>query len=573
VTELPYQVNKAGWIEKVADLVNQNKLDGITDIRDESDRDGMRVVIELKRDVQPSIVLNHLYRMTPLQNNFGIILLAIADNQPRQLPLRDMLQHFLDFREETLTRQYSHELQKAESRAHILEGLLSALDSIDEIIDILRNAPDGSTAKMQLQESLEFSDRQADAILAMPLRRLTSMERQNYQTEFDEINQRIEELRRLLNNRKELLKSLKKDLRALKKKFSDERRSRILSAEQHAKETAQLAEITAEEAAAEQETVLEFTQRGYVRRMNPKTFQKQQSKQEEQPLRTLVEAPDFTTQIDQTTTENELLVLTRSGKAYTIGVGDIPATPRQSKGSPVISLLPSNAQGDPETILTQFVLSKHAEDLEGWYLVMLTLEGRIKRVALAEFVNLSGRGLVAMKLKEGDELVYAVLVEVGDQLVIGTTGGRVLRFQVDDEQIPVMSRSAQGVQIVRLRKQEALAGCVALGTEDEMLLVTTQGYAKRMVVNLARRVNRGDLGIQGIQFSNKTDTLVAIVPAFPETEVIFVTDGDRIARLPVEDVPQEGREGSGKRVLKLEKKEKVVNVVLAETTVVEGGEN
>ncbi len=233
VTELPYQVNKAAWIEKMADLVAQGKLDGISDIRDESDREGIRVVIELRREANPQKILSFLYRQTALQTNFGTIMLALDNGQPRQMPLRDLLQQFLNFREETLTRRYQHELDKAENRAHTVEGLLLALSHLDEIIDILRNAPDGSTAKVTFLEQFDLSDRQADAILAMPLRRLTGMERQNLQDEFDELTARMQDLQRLLGDRRELLKALKKDLRALKKKYGDERRTRIVSVNGH----------------------------------------------------------------------------------------------------------------------------------------------------------------------------------------------------------------------------------------------------------------------------------------------------------------------------------------------------
>jgi DNA gyrase subunit A len=564
VTELPFQVNKASWIEKIADLTNQGRIEGIIDIRDESDRDGMRVVIELKRDAQPALVLNTLYKITPLQSNFGVIMLAIVNGQPRQLPLRELLQTFLDFREETLTRQYSNELEKAEGRAHILAGQLLALENLDSVIHILRNAPDGTTAKMRMQEDLEFSDRQADSILSMPLRRLTGLERQNLQTEFEEISQRMEELHTLLDNRKELLKSLKKDLRSLKRKYADLRRTRILTATERATETAQLAEIAAEELVAE-ETIVELTQRGYVRRLTPKAFQKrQQSKPEELPTGKLIESDDFTTEMHRAIEKQQMLVLTRSGKAYTINVGDIPLTPRQSKGTPTVSLLPLTGQGEAETVVAQFVLPSDPEDLKGWYLTMLTQQGRIKRVALSEFTNLSGRGLNATKVKEDDELAYAIQVQVGDQLVIATTGGRILRFQVDDEQIPVMGRAAQGIQIVRLRKQEALVGCVALGTEDEMLLVSAQGYAKRMQVKLVRTIKRGDLGIQGIQFALKTDTLAAIAPAFPDTEVTLMTNEAHMIKNPIKAIPQQGREGKGNRLCKLNKQEMVKEVAIAD---------
>jgi DNA gyrase subunit A len=567
VTELPFQVNKAGWIEKIADLTNQGRIEGIIDIRDESDREGMRVVIELKRDAQPSKVLSSLHKLTPLQNNFGVIMLAIANGQPRQMPLRELLQNFLDFREETLTRQYTHELSKAENRAHILEGQLIALDNLDTVIDILRNAPDGTTAKMEMMGELDFSDRQADSILAMPLRRLTGLERQNLQTEFGEINQRMEELRTLLNNRKELLKALKKDLRSLKKKYADPRRTRILSAAEQAEETAQLAEIAAEEIAAEA-AVLEFSQRGYLRRLTPKAYQKQKQKQEEIPSGKLIDSSDFATEAYSTIATQQLLILTRSGKAYPVNIGDIPPTPRQSRGTPVVTLLPQSVQGE-ETIVGQFILPDEPEDFETWFIILLTQQGRMKRLPLSEFANMTGRGLTVIKTKEDDELAYALQVQVGDQCILGTTGGRVLRFQVDDEQIPVMSRSAQGVQIIRLRKGEALVGCVALGTEDDMLLVSAQGYAKCMEVKLVRAVKRGDLGIQGIQFANKTDTLVAIAPAFSDTEVTLITNEDHMIKFSIDHVPQQGREGSGDRLVKLTKKEVVNEVAIVDVAVEE----
>jgi DNA gyrase subunit A len=561
VTELPFQVNKATWIEKIAELVNQGRIEGIADLRDESDRDGMRVVIELKRDAQPAVILERLYKLTPLQTNFGVIMLAIVDGQPRQLPLREMLQEFLSFREATLTRQYRYELQKADDRAHVLAGLLQSLDRLDDVIDILRHAPDGSTAKTTMKERFEFSDRQADAILAMPLRRLTGLERQNLQTEYNELTQRMQELQRLLDNRKELLKSLKKDLRTLKRKYADPRRTRLLTAEEQAIESAQLAEMVAEGEAETQEVVLEFTHRGYVRRLSPKVFQRQQAKQESQPVQTLVPNEDFTTLVEMATASQELLVLTRSGRAYTVKVSDIPPTTRQSKGTPLVTLLPSTAQGDPETIVTQFVL--FPDDLETLDLIMLTRQGRLKRMPLSEFTHLTGRGLTALKLKEDDELRYVTLAETGEQLVLATSGGRVLRFEINDEQVPIMGRSAQGYLALRLPKQEELVGCLALTASDELLLISAQSSAKRMPISAIKSVNRGEIGVQAIQFAAKTDRLAGIALAVPGIEVKVLTDADRMARLLLEQIPKQPRTGSGDRLLKLDKKEKVVEWVVA----------
>jgi DNA gyrase subunit A len=558
VTELPFQVNKAAWIEKIADLVNQGRIDGIADIRDESDRDGMRVVIELKRDTQPALVLDKLYKLTPLQTNFGAIMLALAEGQPRQMPLRELLQQFLDFREVTLTRQYTHELQKAENRAHILEGLLSALEHIDDIINILRSAPDGSTAKVLMQEQFDFSDRQADAILSMPLRRLTGLERQNLQQEFDDLVVRMEELHRLLNDRKELLKALKKDLRALKKRYADPRRTRLMTAEEQAEEMAQLAEIVEEE--GEQEAVLEFTQRGYVRRSSPKAFQRKQAKQDDRPTLTPVDSEDFVTLVEIATTDQELLMLTRSGKAYTVKVSEIPATSRQSKGTPLVTLLPPSAQDDPETIVTQFVL--YPDDLETLDLIMLTRQGRIKRLPLSEFANLTGRGLTALKLKDDDELLFATLAEVGEELLLATSGGRVLRFKVDDEQIPVMGRAAQGQQALRLHKKEVLVGCVAMAANDHLLMVTTHGYAKQMPVKGIKPIQRGEIGVQAMSFALKTDTLAGIASSVGTTELMLLTEEAQMVRVPVDEIPICRRDEAGDRLVKLAKKEKIDSVIV-----------
>jgi DNA gyrase subunit A len=561
VTELPYQVNKAAWIEKIADLVNNNKIEGILDIRDESDRDGMRVVIELKREVNPQWVLNQLYKLTPLQINFGAILLALAENQPRQLALRELLQQFLSFREQTLTRQYRYELDKAEAQLHILEGLLFALENLDEIIDILRHAADGSSAKLTMQDQFGFSDRQSNAILAMPLRRLTGLERQNLQDEFDNLTRRMNELQLLLSNRREFLKALKKELRTLKRKFADGRRTRIQTEAQRAEESAALAEAIAEASQAEEEVILEFTQRGYVRRSTPKLYQRQLAKQQElQPIGTLVEGEDVAMQTEAATTKQEVLVLTRSGKAYAFPVAEIAQTKGQSKGTPLVSLLPQSAQADPEPIAAQFILNDQTVQQD---LLMVTHLGRIKRLPLTEFQNLTGRGLMAIRLREEDELVSVILVQTDEQVILATSGGRMLRFEINDEQVPIASRTAQGQPGLRLGKQEKIVGCVAVQPEDYFVSISTLGYAKRMPAQILRLANRGELGLQAFPFASKTDSLMAICPAHAETEIILLTNTERSTRLPIENIAVWGKDNSGDRILKLAKGEKIVEVAIA----------
>ena len=323
VTELPYQVNKAGWIEKIAQLVNAGRLEGIADIRDESDRDGMRVVIELKRDAPAQRVLQDLYRTTPLQSNFGVIMLALDNGQPRQLPLRDVMQAFLSFRETTLTRHYQNQLDKTEAKLHITEGVLTALNNLDAIIDILRNAPDGTTAKQQFQQRFDLSDRQSDAILAMPLRRLTGLERQGLETDFAELSQRRDELQVLLADRHELLKAMKKELRSLKKKFTDPRRTRIQTEAQRAEESQQVEEIIAE--AVEEAAVVEFTQKGYVRRFSQKAYQRRQARLEIDSDPKLHDVDDDpVVQVEPALTNQEVLTLTREGNRQGLTLGVLP---------------------------------------------------------------------------------------------------------------------------------------------------------------------------------------------------------------------------------------------------------
>jgi DNA gyrase subunit A len=558
VTELPYQVNKAGWIEKIAQLVNAGRLEGIADIRDESDRDGMRVVIELKRDTPAQRVLQDLYRTTPLQTNFGVIMLALDNGQPRQMPLREVMQAFLAFRETTLTRHYQHQLEKTEAKLHITEGLLTALNNLDAIIDILRNAPDGTTAKQTFQQRFDLSERQSDAILAMPLRKLTGMERQGLATEAEELTQRRDELNRLLNDRHELLKAMKKELRALKKKFADPRRTRIQTEAERAEESQQMEEIIAE--VAEAEAVVEFTQKGYVRRYSQKSYQRRQARLEADTNPKLHDLDDDpVVQTEPALTTQEVLTLTRDGRAFTVAVENIPANPRQGKGSPLVNLLPGSVPPAADAIVARFILR---EELLEHDLVLVTQRGKIKRAPLKEFTNLTGRGLTAMKVKDGDELAYVTLVELGDDLVLGTTGGRLLRFPIDDDNLPVLGRAAQGPQGIRMGKAETLAGCVRVQSgKDCLLMVSAAGYAKRLPVEGLRIAKRGDIGTQSFQFSLKTDQLVALLPAPPQTSLAVFTSADRTAIIPLEAVPRQGRTGESDRLVKPNKGETITQVI------------
>ncbi len=588
ITELPYQVNKAGWIEKVADLVNQGRLQGISDLRDESDREGMRVVIELKRDTNPQEILQHLYHQTALQMTFGAILLAIVDGQPRQLSLRQVLQEFLTFREQTLNRRYNYELGKAQSRVHLVEGLLKALSNLDEVIQILRQAPDGSTAKINLCSQLDFSEVQGDAILAMPLRRLTSLEQQNLQQEFEQISQQISLLEQLLNDRRELLKVLKKDLRSLKRKYNDPRRTKLAPNSndtriQDEKGTSrQGAEVDQDNPKSKivrlsvaevqnpkleqpaESAILEFTQRGYVRRTQPSG---RKSKAENG-----LHDNDFIIQTVLTDTEKDLLILTGGGKVYPVNVGEIPPTTgRSPRGKPLITMLSSTAQGAQEAVVSRFLLP---ENLETEQMILLTKQGRIKRLSLEEFTNLTRRGITILKLKDDDELSFTQFATPGEHLILASSGGRLLRFAVNDEQLPIMGRTAMGLQAFRLLKNQQMVGCVTVGKDDQLLLVTQEGYAKRMAASQLRAANRGDLGTQALKFASKTDNLAGMVIAMPSLrdatrtagyanasgEVALVTNKERVVRIPVETVPLLGKDVKGESILQLNRDEKIITV-------------
>ncbi len=580
VTELPYQVNKAAWIEKMAELVNHGRIEGIADIRDESDRSGMRVVIELKRDVSVHGVLDQLHKQTALQGNFGVIMLALVNGQPRQLTLRQLLGEFLSFREYTLTRHYTHQLDQDERRLHIVEGLLACLRQLDTVIEILRNAADGTTAKIALQNQLNITEVQADAILGMPLRRLTGLEQQKLQTEFDELTARIEQLRRLLNNRSELLKALKKELRSLKRKYADPRRTKLAATAQKLQSNAhQLTEVKSktgksktqeavnnkgkknfnqpslpipEPSAEEEEVVLEFTHKGYVQRLHPSKEQKSV-----QPPKN---GDNFVVQTQLTTTGDELVVITTSGKAFPVKVRDIPPAAGRKQGTPLEKLLPNGAQS--ETVVAHFLLPEAKDTLS---LILLTQQGRIKRLPVSELSNLTARGTTVLKIKDDDQLQYVSLAQAESQLVLGTSNGRILRFDINDEKLPLMGRSAQGNQALRLSRREHLVGCTTVSTEDDLLLVSEQGYGKRLPVSAIRRVNRGELGTQALQFKTSTDSLVGMVPASKGSEVVFLTSAERVMPLKVKSVKLWGKDGTGDRIAKLKPEEKIINVAMLAT--------
>ncbi len=604
VTELPFQVNKAAWIEKIAELVNLGKLEGIADIRDESNREGIRVVIELKRESQPQQVLAALYQQTALQTNFGAIILALVDNQPRQLSLKQVLQEFLHFRETTLTRQYGDELQQASDRLHLVEGLLLALQNIDRVVDILKNAPDGTTAKYRFRAELGISDPQADSILAMPLRRLTGLERQKLETEATELQTKIQQLETLLHNRQEFLKSLKKELRSLKKKFADSRRTKI--------RTGKSGDRRQETEGKKQDSVVKKQETVPMKKFSPPQtkevslptphtphptpslkaeVKKQENKVKKKPesenapslsLFTPQEPPenailllDAEDKISWTTPEERapdrgliiyqqaiekrenFLVILDNAKAYPIAIREVP--PQANQPVLISSLLTKTAQKESEAVLNQFFLTEPQKNQE---LLLLSQQGRIKRLPINELEGVGSRGLSLMKLKEDDRLYGAIFTHEGLDLAIATSSGRVLRYPVREELLPIMGKSAQGLAILRLRYGEHLAGCVSLPHRENLLLISGLGYGKRLAIENLRLSQLGDLGSPALQFVNKQDSLAAMVAARAGSIVLLSTNQNRKLPLEVETVAVTGKDGTGSQLVKLNPTEKIIKAQL-----------
>ena len=604
VTELPFQVNKAAWIEKIAELVNLGKLEGIADIRDESNREGIRVVIELKRESQPQQVLAALYQQTALQTNFGAIILALVDNQPRQLSLKQVLQEFLHFRETTLTRQYGDELQQASDRLHLVEGLLLALQNIDRVVDILKNAPDGTTAKYRFQAELGISDPQADSILAMPLRRLTGLERQKLETEATELQTKIQQLETLLHNRQEFLKSLKKELRSLKKKFADSRRTKI--------RTGKSGDRRQETEGKKQDSVVKKQETVPMKKFSPPEMKevslptphtphptpsfkaevkKQENKVKKKPesenapslsLFTPQEPPenailllDAEDKISWTTPEERapdrgliiyqqaiekrenFLVILDNAKAYPIAIREVP--PKDNQPVLIDRLLTKTAQKESEAVLNQFFLTEPQKNQE---LLLLSQQGRIKRLPINELEGVGSRGLSLMKLKEDDRLYGAIFTHEGLDLAIATSSGRVLRYPVREELLPIMGKSAQGLAILRLRYGEHLAGCVSLPHRENLLLISGLGYGKRLAIENLRLSQLGDLGSPALQFVNKQDSLAAMVAARAGSIVLLSTNQNRKLPLEVETVTVTGKDGTGSQLVKLNPAEKIIKAQL-----------
>uniref|UniRef100_A0A7C3Z0D7 DNA gyrase subunit A n=1 Tax=Desulfobacca acetoxidans TaxID=60893 RepID=A0A7C3Z0D7_9BACT len=542
VRELPYQVNKARLIERIAELVKDKKIEGISEIRDESDREGLRVVIQLKKDEPAQTILNQLYLHTQMQVTFGINLVAIVENRPELLSLRDLLRHFLAHRQEVIIRRTRYELKQAEARAHILAGLLIALDHLDEVIDLIRAAPDTATAKEQLISRFGLDDLQAQAILDMRLARLTGLERQKIVDEAKELETAIARFRLILSEEAQVKALIAEELRELKEKFGDERRTEIIR---------QARELTDEDLIADEEMVVTISHRNYIKR-TPLNIYRSQRRGGKGRTGMLTREHDFVSQLYVATMHSYFLVFTNTGRVFWIKVHEIPPGSPTAQGRAIVNLLKLAPEDKLATILPV------KEFVEGASLVMATKQGIVKKTELMNFSRPRKGGIIAINLDEGDELVGVGLAEPGQDIFLGTRLGKVIRFLADE--VRDMGRAARGVKGIDVSEPDAVVGMEVVQPEGIILTVTERGFGKRTRADAYPRHHRGGQGVKGLHITPKNGPVLGLLQLGEDDEIMLVTDRGKIIRIAAQDIPIVGRVTQGVKLMDADPEEKVVSV-------------
>jgi DNA gyrase subunit A len=540
--ELPYQVNKARLIERIAELVKDKKIEGISEIRDESDREGLRVVIQLKKDEPAQTILNQLYLHTQMQVTFGINLVAIVENRPELLNLRDLLRHFLAHRREVILRRTRYELKQAEARAHILRGLLIALDHLDEVIDLIRAAPDTATAKEQLISRFELDDLQAQAILDMRLARLTGLERQKIVDEAKTLEKAIARFRRILSEEAQVKALIAEELRELKDKFGDERRTEIIP---------QAQELTDEDLIADEEMVVTISHRSYIKR-TPLNIYRSQRRGGKGRMGMFTRENDFVSQLYIATMHSYFLVFTTTGRVFWLKVHEIPAGSPTAQGKAIVNLLRLAPEDKLATIwpVREFV--------EGPSLVIATKQGIIKKTKLMEYSRPRKGGIIAINLAEGDEVVCVRLAEPEQDIFLGTKLGKVIRFL--SSEVRDLGRAARGVKGIEVSKKDMVVGMEVVLPEGIILTVTERGFGKRTRADAYPRHHRGGQGVKGLDIVKKNGPVLALLQVTEDDEIMLVTDRGKIIRLATQHIPIIGRVTQGVKLMDAELEEKVVSV-------------
>ncbi len=542
IRELPYQVNKARLIERIVELVREKKIEGISDIRDESDREGLRVVIQLRKDEPPEIILNQLFLHTPLQITFGINLVAIVGNRPELLSLKDLLHHFLAHRKEVITRRTRYELKQAEARAHLLAGLLIALEHLDAVIALIRAADNPGVAKEQLMERFGLSELQAQAILDMRLQRLTGLERQKIVDEAREVEAAIARYRAILADEALVKELIAQELTEIKEKFGEPRRTGIIKVAQ---------EFRAEDLIADEEMVVTISHRGYIKRTALNVYRSQRRGGKGRTGMATREN-DFVSQLYVASTHSYFLIFTSSGRVYWLKVHEIPLGTPSSPGKAIVNLLNLGAEEKLATILP---VRDFREDLS---LVMATRRGVVKRTELGFFQRPRKGGLIALSLDEGDELVSVGLTAPDQDIFLATRQGKVIRFL--SSEVRDMGRMARGVKGMELAEGDEVVGMEVMRPQDTILTVTQRGYGKRTPADAYPRHHRGGQGVKGLQITAKNGPVLGLVQLNPEDEIMLVTDRGKILRMAARDIPVVGRVAQGVKLIDVEPEEQVVSV-------------
>jgi DNA gyrase subunit A len=579
ITEIPYQVNKARLIERIAELVNEKKIDGIADLRDESSRDGMRVVVELKRDAIPQIVLNKLYKLTPMQSTFGVINLAIVQGQPRVLKLREMLEYFIEFRREVVRRRTEYDLRKARARAHILEGLSKAIDALDYIIPLIRNARSVDEARQWLTNNnatmtevkqwkgtptdatvagfidklkkvmrrLEFSEAQAQAILDLQLRRLSALERQKIIDEYEGIIRLITELEDILANEASLRRVIVNELEEVKKNFGDARRTQIID---------EGVELSIEDMIADEDVAITVTKNGYVKRTAVSTYTRQGRGGKGRSGASTGKNEDWVEHLFIASTHSYLMIFTDDGQVFKLKVHEIPDALPSARGKAVVNLIniPSVRKLAGVIPVREFV--------EGKYVVMVTRKGVIKKTELSEFRNIRSNGINAVNVDEGDELLDVVLTDGTKRIFIATHDGLAIRF--DESDVRPMGRTARGVRGIDLRKGDYVVSVAAVSAEDneKMLSISECGFGKQTTITTYRLQSRGGKGVINMKTTEKTGKVVSVFPVDEESEVMIITKNGKLIRIEAGEIRKTGRSAQGVRLMKTDGLDKVTSASL-----------
>lgn len=542
VTEIPYQVNKAKLIEDIAELVKDKKIEGISDLRDESDRQGMRIVIELKRDANPNVVLNLLYKHTKMQDTFGVIMIALVDGEPKTLNLKEVLTNYINFQKEVITRRTKYDLDKAEARAHILEGLRIALDHIDEVINLIRSSKTVEIARTGLMQRFGLSEKQAQAILDMRLQRLTGLEREKIEEEYEELIKTINYLREVLQNEKLLLNIIKDELNEIKQKYGDNRRTKIVS---------KFEEIDVEDLIQEEEVAVTITHAGYIKRISIDNYKSQ--KRGGKGIQGLsTREDDFVEHLFITSTHNNIIFFTNMGRAYKLKAYEIPEGGRTAKGTNIVNILPLNPREKIQTVIS----IREFNDEE--YLLFVTKNGIIKKTILSEFSSMRKNGLNAINLKDSDELIGAKLTDGKQIITIVTQNGYSLTF--NEEDVRAMGRTAAGVKAITLRENDIVVGVEILDLNQDLLVVSENGYGKRTPYTEYTVHHRGGKGIITYKVTDKTGKIVGAKTVKDSDEIMLINNNNIIIRLEVDQISKQGRNTMGVTLMKTKEDERIVSV-------------